>query len=258
MAAVAALSVITSTMESARQLPPPIDLVERAKRTVNELIQRTRIRPKLTAPGVVALNFDAAENFYRAEPNPEGMKKALAEVAKSIDGGFAAATKARNDELSALQRYLNVQDEELDMLWWLVGHRSWDLDCGFEKVPAESRPLVFAKELAGVTSLLPGPAQIKSLLSRAGLDDEKKLSVPDAVGALKAEWLRGLPKSHTASPVLNPLHFAIERSLEVGGGVSWIPGWSAATELDAKTNFSPLALGTLFYYERLLMTDVGG
>ena len=69
------------------------------------------------------------------------------------------------------------------MLWWLTGRRSFDLDCSFDTVPVEARPLVFAKELSDSTEFLPGPASVKGLLSHAGLKDRKKVALSHVINA---------------------------------------------------------------------------
>jgi len=112
---------------------------------------------------------------------------------------------------------------------------------------------MFAKELADMTGPLPGPAHISALLSRAGVGDRGELTIVDAVNACDETWLRKIHSAQALSVVTLPIHFAISRKLETGDQESWVAGWAAAAELNPKQSLSPIAIGRLFYRERLLM-----
>src|SRR5690606_38486838 len=99
----------------------------------------------------------------------------------------------------------------------------------------------------------PGPPSVKAILSRAGLKEQKNVAVSDAVNAPRSAWLQELVEHVDPSPLSMPLHFAIRRQLETGAGQAWIPGWAASTGIDAAHALSVLALGELFYRERLLL-----
>jgi hypothetical protein len=138
------------------------------------------------------------------------------------------------------------------MLWWVFGERSEDLNQLFKDVPAKAQPLVFAKELADVTEFRPGPISTKGLLSRAGLKENKKLTIPEAVNACEASWLKSLVQAENVSPLSLPIHFAIGRKLETNDDASWIVGWATSCGIEEKHAFPALTLGNLFYRERLL------
>ena len=152
-----------------------------------------------------------------------------------------------------MNTFVRVQDEELQMLWWLTGQRSEDLDCAFGAVAADAQSLVFAKELADHTEFLPGPASVKGLLSRAGLKERKKIAISTAINAADSAWVRKFVPEGEPSPVSTPIHFGIKRQLETGQGEAWIAGWAAAVGVKATLAVSPLGLGVLFYRERLLL-----
>ena len=155
--------------------------------------------------------------------------------------------------IRAIDHFLRVQDEELQMLWWLTGQRSWELDRPFEEIPADARPLVLASDLAANTNFVPGPPSVKGILSRAGLTAHDKTRIADAVNTADSTWLHGLVDDVEPSFVSTPLHAAIKRQLETGAGEAWVAGWAASTEVNDGYALSGLALGNLFYRERLLL-----
>ena len=154
--------------------------------------------------------------------------------------------------IQAINAALAVQDEELNILWWVIGGYSRDLQEPFANVPNAIRPLIFAKELSDLTVFLPGPASAVAVLSRSGLDEHPS-TIAGAVNGTSADWTRPLVKELPASPISTPVHFAIERELETGAGTDWLAGWSATTQLDPNAQITSLTLGTLFYRERLLL-----
>ena len=152
-------------------------------------------------------------------------------------------------------RYISIQDEELNMLWWLQGGRTRAGEV-FGDVPREQRPFVLARDLAEATFDLPGASAIGSLLDRAGVKDDEPLEISAAIQALPIDWLRiALPEAdkHKASAVTSPLHEGIRRRLEVRGENSWVAGWAAVCDVPAAASLSPLQLADLFYCEQLLI-----
>ena len=152
-------------------------------------------------------------------------------------------------------RYISIQDEELNMLWWLQGGRTRAGEL-FANVSRELQPFVLARDLAEATFDLPGASAIGFLLDRAGIKDDEPLEIAAAIQALPIDWLRiALPEAekHKASPVTSPLHEGIRRRLEVRGENSWVAGWASVCDIDPAARLSPLQLADLFYCEQLLI-----
>ena len=104
------------------------------------------------------------------------------------------------------------------------------------------------------TGLLPGPASVKALLSRAGLKDRKKVILSTAINAADQQWLQTFMAEIEPSSVSTPIHFGIKRQLETGPNrEAWIAGWAATADIAENVAVSPLTLAQLFYRERLLI-----
>ncbi len=254
-AATAALGVATAALAGGRAAQLPMDLPALAEAAIQRLADANRARPSLGSlirAEAPKLDFEAAATKVK-EANWEAVGQAFTLAANSARTAIRALATKQANATRDIDRFIQVQDEELQMLWWLIGAWSVTLKCAFDAVPAGAQPLVFASELADDTTSLPGPRSIKPLLTRAGLKERKKLTIAAALSAAGAEWLATLVGESDPSPVTQPIHFAIKRSLEAGGGDTWVPNWAAVVGVDAARQYSALSLGALFYRERLLV-----
>ena len=247
--AAAALAVTTAALGNARTPDLPMDLCTLAESAIDRIADANRQRP--------TLDNDSASGSRKVNTR---IKTAITKVrdTQNIENVAAAidlVARIAHAELQAVRRIVSIQDEELQMLWWLIGQRSWEYDCPFSAVPVDAQPLAFAKELADSTESLPGPPSVKALLSRAGLKENQKVMIPAAINAAAPEWLAQIVKENEEegpSPVSSPLHFAINRQRETGAGDAWVAGWAATTGVSQTHAVSALQLGLQFYRERLL------
>lgn len=252
----AALGVTTAALAGARKPDLPLDLAVLAEEAIDQIGESNRTRPKLKVHATTdapKFDFEKAAAKVRETPNWEGVATAFGLAADATRGALAVMARRQVNAVNALDGFIRIQDEELQMLWWLIGQRSEDLDCAFDAVPAEAQALVFAKELADHTEVSPGPSSVKGLLSRAGLKDRRKVAVSAAINAAESDWLQDLVPDAEPSPVSTPIHYGIKRQMETGAGDAWVAGWAAAVGVPVSFALSPLALGQLFYRERLLL-----
>lgn len=255
-AAYAALAVTTTAFDGARMSDLPMDLVKLAENSLVHIAVANRERPELDsflADDESELEFDEPSEHVRQNQNFPGVAAAFGMVAETMGNAIKQIAERQTGALQAMDTLIQIQDEELQMLWWLVGQRSKDYKCSFGDLPADAQPLVFASELADATRILPGPPSAPAMLSRAGVKDRKKIAISSAINGADPAWLRQLIGDFNPSPVTMPLHYAIVRQLETGPGDTWLPGWAAATGVGNNLTLPGLTLGTLFYRERLLI-----
>lgn len=253
----AALVITTALVGGARTPQLPLDLYKLGEHALQQLsIVRNR-RPSVTEPSKSAkLTFEPAAAKARAQFDAATLGDAFILAGTAASNTLNAVQASNAAAISALATRLRQQDEELQMLWWLIGGRSEFLACDFDDVPSAIQPLIFAKELAEHTEFLPGPASLRAILSRAGVGNHEQLVLSAAIGAFKTEWLQALVQDKVPSPVTCPIHYAIQRQIETGPGTDWVPGWAAATELSKELALTPITLAELFYRERLLLDEV--
>ena len=255
VSAAAALAITTAAAAGGRTPKVSLDLVAAAEAGLAAMAEAVRKRPNLDqyAKAVAPkFDFENAAVKVRGQQNFEGVIAAFGLAADAVRENVAGVARQNKKAVAAVNQFIAVQDEELQMLWWLVGQRSWDFDTAFASVPADAQALVLPKELADLTKFLPGPASVKGLLGRAGLKDSKKITIPLAVNACDKTWLGKLIDGLNPSPVTQPIHFAVKRKVETGEATAWVAGWAAVTGLDAVHKLTAVALGNQFYRERLL------
>lgn len=250
----AALAIVTTDFNGVREIELPINLIEIANESIVSLGIKARRRSNIVN-STASLNKISLKEI--AEPvvnNWTQVSQAFSSTESVInDKLLPQIQKKINAEARNAKKMIEIQDEELQMLWWLVGEYSHSMDCPFDKLEQNSKALVLAAELANETKLVPGPTAIKALLSKAGLTKQrKKIKLTTAINSAPAEWLTSQLEGKKISQLTTPIHFAIERQLETGAGESWIAGWSASTNIDKELSLSALDLSMLYYRESLL------
>jgi hypothetical protein len=255
VASQAALMTSVSFFAGARKANFPFDFAMAAEGTIAKISEDRRKRPALVRLGHVARMEVDAESIEKLKlgVTPEHVVGAINSVANQSGALTRDITAKANAAIQAIECFLAIQDEELQMLWWLFGGRSTTLDRPFADVPANAQPIVLASELADATQFIPGPISVKPILSRAGLKERKTpgVGIAAAVNACDSNFLQELVNDLEPAPFIRPLHFAIHRKLEVGDDASWAANWSAVTGIDAEFTLPGIDLGNLFYRERL-------
>lgn len=254
-AAKAAGLVTGASCGGLRTLKQPLELVGLAIAAQNYLAETARRRPPLEQQKLVNPQLDIAMHLNAIQDGSTATVRAAIEALASASRQTltAMATRQRAFE-SAVQGYVKVQDEELDILWWLQGERCTRFDQLFEEVQPKFRPIVIAVELVALTKVLPGPSALPSLLSRAGVDDAVQLSIHAAVQEFPHEWLlHVLPeeKAGKVSATTTPILEAVRRRQEVNGQDSWVSAWATVTGIDPTASLPARQLAELLYRELL-------
>jgi hypothetical protein len=249
----AVIAVLNASFGGKRTVDLPMDLVGLAKKALVELSRKKHERPDVK-------EFEIEPTTVDFEVSPEALANMTPVQWKNELDGLRDATQealdkimeSQNNVTELLIRQISLGEEELQMLWWLIGAYSGIVDTPFIDVDAALRPLVFGKELGELTNISPGPASVTALLSRAGVTGDA-VKVSDAVNAADANWIRDITKSPRVSPVTTPLHFALEKRVEVGSDDAWLPLWASMTGLPVDASMSEVRLAELFYREHLFL-----
>jgi hypothetical protein len=251
--ALAATIVACTACGGLRELKQPMDLVGLSNNALRRLSETSRRRPsleqaKLVTPAVDKTDLTAMEQAFAEGDVP----KAVQAVVSGTNKALSAMARRQRDFEAAVRKYVNIQDEELDILWWLEGKYSFDLGLDFSDASPQHRPLAIARELAGLTKVLPGPPALSALLSRTGVQDAEPESISDAVQGMPVDWLIRTVESLVAgriSATLTPILFAMQRRHEVDGKDDWIAVWCTMTSLTREAKMEPLQLAAAAYRE---------
>jgi hypothetical protein len=90
-----------------------------------------------------------------------------AELGKAVEAFGRAIVAAMKNSHGQVDKVNARLAEESQFLWWLIGHRSTELDRRREKLSIEDYSLHVASEGASRVRLLPPPASVESLLEEA-------------------------------------------------------------------------------------------
>lgn len=252
IAALAATVVMCVACASLRALEQPMDLVGKAANVLRQLSETSRRRPSLKQAKFIAPTVDKNDEGYAQALATANVLTIADALVTATNKSISALAKRQRDFEMSVQKYVNIQDEELDILWWIEGKHSFDLDQGFSQVSGEHLPLAIARELAGLTKVLPGPPALHSLLSRTGLLAAPEVSVVDAIQSMPPAWLSKVVeplKNAGISPTLTPILFGLQRRQEVHGKDDWIAPWCTTTGLSRDVKLAPISLAEAAYRE---------
>ncbi|MDN7742285.1 GTPase-associated system all-helical protein GASH [Burkholderia gladioli] len=251
----AAMALTTTACGGARKADLPIDLVTSAENALTRLSATRRKRPDLSNLKVEPPEFEFEPDFAGVQPNqPQTFKGLFENLQGALNDTLYDLTEKFNRSLETLVSANKMADEELDMLSWVFGGRSLVPSKAFTDVPPLQKPLVFARDLASLTKIRPGPKVVPALLSRAGINTNGVVKVVDAVNAMSDEWTTSVLKGRAPSAASSPIHAALARREETGADGGWQTGWAATTGIDVGTALSPIVLAELFYREILWLS----
>ncbi|WP_133645218.1 GTPase-associated system all-helical protein GASH [Paraburkholderia flava] len=250
-----AMAITTTACGGARKAHLPIDLVTSAENTLTQLSAARRKRPDLSNVKVEVPEFEFEPDFSGVQPNqPHTFKGLFESLRGTLNDTLYELTERFNKSVETVVSANKMADEELDMLSWVFGGRSLIPNKAFSEVPSIQKPLVFARDLASLTKIYPGPKVVPALLSRAGINTTGEVTIVDAVNAVSDEWTSAVLRGRTPSAASSPIHAALARREETGADGGWQAGWAAATGIDAGAALSPIALAELFYREILWLS----
>jgi hypothetical protein len=255
-------SVLAATMVAAaacgglRKLELPMDLIGISDRANRVNAETSRRRPPLDVGKPVATALDKAEVALAVKHATDGNPAAgIQALANSIGKVIVTVARRQAAVEEAFQNYTRLQDEELDLLWWLQGSYSSGLEKDFNDIPHAHRPLGIARELAALTKVLPGPTALHALLTRTGVAEAPKMTIVAAVQGMPGNWLDASIEDlegENITALTTPILFALSRRKELEGAEGWATAWSKLTLLDEGAELEPMDLAEAAYREFIL------
>lgn len=167
-----------------------------------------------------------------------------------------------NDMAGKIAQEIDSHRENSDILWWVFGEHSRDLNKRMSELPLPFAALIAGKELADLVRVIPGPlaapAFLDKMLRFADSELSKPTSIKDGVNVAPQEWRQQLIEGRGTRRVqgLCPVHLAIQKSLEFDKATQWLAPFEKAAEIKSKSAITPLDLAIQVYQERMLMRAV--
>lgn len=214
--------------------------------------------PKLTRPDAYQSNTGINQALKQIETHAgevragfEALHGVMVQLSKDVSRISNEVAQRATDRLSGAQ-------EELDILWWLFGESSRDLGISAEAVGVSAFSVIAGKELADLTTRIPGVLAAKAMLHRAlratGSVPSAPLSFKETIEATSEDWRRAFVASPDAPPDhlrdIAPVHLAVRNSLEHGN--AWATTFRKAMGLKRDPKLAAVELAGQVYIERLL------
>ena len=185
----------------------------------------------------------------------------LVDALGKIRGEAHSLTKSSGTQTSAalgeLNRQMRIMREESQILWWLYGEHSRNLQRGFVTMEPQQAALVGALDLATLTNVSTlGPIAAPAILERViALAKKTRGQVSRPLSAtmesLSPEDLNRFDVPTTVPTRLAPITTAIDLVRTLGPG-AWHARFTTLTGLEASLNIEPLVLSEQLYREHLL------
>lgn len=239
-----------------------IDLIERGERDLADFAalclvcggaQNLRQNPLVPDIPERATRYLKKRSENRADPVKESPETKLFDALTAV--GVPHSELA--GEFRKMQLRLPLVDEETNMLWWLVGDTSRDLDRRWSELDAGAVCSVGAAELADLTKVLPGPVAARAFLDRAVRSERKKvptsLSIAEVVSDTPKEWREKRHKTPIPNELagLLPIHQAMTLSVQADDDSAWRKVFKNSTKIPASAKGSPDAVAYQIYLEHL-------
>ncbi|MFK5914135.1 MAG: GTPase-associated system all-helical protein GASH [Woeseiaceae bacterium] len=254
-----ALAILTVSACGIRKPAINIDLVGMATERVKDDGLQDRSRPIMSAPKKVGNKKafqDATEPLTQGHGFPQALE-AIDNIGAITLSHINAMQKNTSEKIVEMQKVLKIQDEELQMLWWVVGNWSGMWNSSFNNIDPSAMPILLAEEAASMTTGFSEPPSLKSVFFRIGLDDTSELSITDSVNACGIENLEVFSLSNVTCASIFPVHFAMARAKETGADKSWVTSWRNISGIKAKDKITPVDLAVQFHRESKLMEFIG-
>lgn len=163
-------------------------------------------------------------------------------------------------ELLQVKRDLAIVKEECNILWWVFGESSRDLDTRWSEITVGQVALVSGKELADLTNVLPGPAAAAALLDKIIKTAKRRqpatVAIKNAIGEVSASWRQKFARESFLPQLKNlcPISNGIKLSVDLSENDAWIEALSATGKIQNGGVIAPHLLAYQIFVERLLAT----
>lgn len=183
----------------------------------------------------------------------------LKRVLSPIFQALVDAVRAADIELSGAAHNLRSADEETNILWWVEGGCSRDINKPWGALK-EGAAIIAGAELADLTEIALGPRDASALLERVLSElkhEEKGSRLAAYVNALPDEWARGraAKADHTALD-LTPLTLAVVHRAK-SDAKSWQQYFDASSGMKSSIELTAARVARQAYFEAILLRALG-
>lgn len=186
-------------------------------------------------------------------PDTASLKTAIKPILEAFVSGFASAA----EEIRDVKHNLRCADEETNILWWIEGRCSRDLNKPWASLK-EAAATIAGMELADLTDVALGPLEATAVLERVLKEasyegGDKNTQLEFYVNALPEEWTTARAAKLTEHALdLMPIAHAISLRSK-SDATSWQHYFETTSPLKQPASFTESSAARQAYFEAVLV-----
>ena len=195
--------------------------------------------------------------------NAQSLLTSVNKSIQTLESRVSSLVQDADATFKQLHRSLKASREETNIVWWMVGGWSNDLNRPYTELTERQACLVAGKEIADLITLLPSSDSSKGFLHRILSATEQEghnvpISIQEAVMSAPQNWDLSWLKSSSESELMDfcPLHFGLLQNRQIADG-GWIGSFEDHTGMKPTAQFLPTEISYQFCQERLLFRIAG-
>lgn len=262
---VTAIATICAYFQDTSSMPPLQDVPRIAHEFVVNRSLGVRSRGEIASIKTDLANLKEQKQAL-LEQMPQNNYSAAQEQMDALIGKIQQNNTQLISKINKTTRAINdsllLQQEETQMLWWLMGEYSTTVNMQMSKIPLPFACLIVANELSEHTQIVPGPITIRALIDRmlnVGRKSAKKeSSIKEVINKATSDWKKQYLSEIQLGKAedLCPMHYALAKSNEAGDKTSWVPIFKNKYSMDADKPIAVLDITVQIYNEMLLLRSI--
>ncbi len=203
-------------------------IVQLAAEAVQRFASNGRKRPEIGEVVTIGLKKTIDDGIEAIVPGDwDTYTNAIKVISTTSTRRFNHLAKSATESINQLKSFADVQDEELEMLWWLINSHSKRLSCSFSSLEIEALSTVAGIEIADITALDTEIPSLEAFIHRTIPDHDNK-----TIGTIvksSFEYIEQLISiDDYCDKFVTPCHYAL-KCLKEAGKEAW--GEKVTTEL---------------------------
>lgn len=198
-----------------------ITILDSANKIINKYAVDTRERKSFSIPenqiwkqAEITTAIDSVE-----VADVETIKNALKKISDTSKAVLTQEKTNNKNLLSNIKHLVKIQDEELNILWWLINSYSSLRSCPFCDLDDREKPLILAMELAKLTALKIEIPSARVIFQKAGLESSEELTFSEFIeGTAQLNELIATIENDIG--INTPVFFTLKNKLQDEGGVN--------------------------------------
>jgi hypothetical protein len=238
--------------------PQLVEVTQEVLADLQEIARNQRKRSEFSAEILGTKTTRAITKAMEQLPAAGEVVQVRTLVATVLQSLFEALRRSEA-ALESAGHDLRRANEETNILWWLEGGSSRDLNKPWSALPRDAVPLIAASELADLTDVALGPQDATALLDRVVTKAEcKETSIQAHVDAVPDEWAKArAAKAMEHALDLAPLSLALSQRGKSSSS-SWREFFEATSGMLSSTSLSPKRVARQAYVEAVLLRTLAG